>query len=250
MTPVTPVKRSESRADARKRRRRGDYLSLLAALFAAAALGAVLTGFLVLSRNLSQANHARDALARQVEQLGGTPVAGPPGSRGEPGQSVVGARGPAGPAGPPGPSGKPAPTITGRPGPTGPPGPSGAPGADSTLPGPTGPAGPAGPPGQDGAAGADGQPGKDGADGKNGTDGKDGAPPSEWTYTDQDGREYRCTPVDGFDPDHPRYHCTQTSGPSPSPAPSSAPAPEPSPSPSDSSSSGLLPLGMPDRRRT
>jgi hypothetical protein len=243
MTTASPVKRSETRADARKRRRRGNYLSLLAAVFAAAALGAILTGFLVLSRDLSEANDARDALARQVQELGGTPVAGPPGSRGEPGETVIGAPGPSGPPGPPGPTGaagKAAPTITPSPGPPGPAGPSGAPGADSTVPGP---AGPSGAPGQD-ATGAPGQ------DGKDGTDGRNGAPPSEWTYTDQDGNTYRCVPVDEFDPDRPRYHCTQTSTAEPTPEPEPSPSPSQQPDPSDSpSSSSLLPLGLTDRRR-
>jgi hypothetical protein len=104
------------------------------------------------------------------------------------------------------------------------------------VPGPTGPAGPAG---QD----ATGAPGKDGADGK------DGAPPSEWTYTDQDGNEYRCVPVDDFDPDNPRYHCTQTSTASPEPEPSPSPSQEPEPS-DNPTSSGLLPLSALERRRT
>lgn len=108
---------------------------------------------------MQQLAEDRDALAQQVERLGGTPVAGPPGDRGE---SVTG---------PPGPSGRPGrdatPAKDGRdgedgkdgadstvPGPTGPPG---QPGADSTVPGPTGPAG---------------QPGKDGKDGKDGQDGQ------------------------------------------------------------------------------
>lgn len=238
--------RAQIRAQER-RWRRGDGVAIVAALVLGSAVAWILLSVLNLQSDLRTSNQARDALARQVESLGQTPVGGPPGSRGEPGKTVIGAPGPTGPAGPPGPSGKPAPTITPSPGPAGPPGPSGAPGvpgADSTVPGPAGPTGPAGQDGAPGAPGTDGQPGKDGSDGQ------DGAPPSEWTYTDQDGREYRCTPVDGFDPDNPRYRCTQTSGPSPSPEPSSAPEPEPSPSPSDSPASGLFPLGLLDRRRT
>lgn len=242
--------RAQIRAQER-RWRRGDGVAIVAALVLGSAVAWILLSVLSLQSDLRTSNAARDALARQVESLGQTPVGGPPGSRGEPGKTVIGAPGPTGPAGPPGPSGKPAPTITpspGPPGPTGPAGPSGQPGADSTVPGPTGPAGPAG---QDGAAGTDGQ---DGQPGKDGADGQDGAPPSEWTYTDEDGRQYRCTPVDGFDPDHPRYHCTQTAGPEPSPEPSSAPTPTQDspqdPSPGESPSSGLLPLGLLDRRRT
>ena len=218
-----------------------------AAIVLGAALAWILLSVQGLQHDLHQSNEARDQLAQQVKDMGGTPVAGPPGSRGDPGPSTVGARGPSGPPGRQGEPGKPAPTITPSPGPQGPAGPQGEPGADSTVPGPTGPPGPSG---QDGAAGADGQPGQPGEDGADGTDGQDGAPPSEWTYTDQDGREYRCTPVDGFDPDNPRYHCTQTAGPSPTPEPEPSSAPAPEPSPDDTSSSGLLPLGLLDRRRT
>ena len=232
------MSRAQIRAEER-RWRRGDVLAMLAAVVLGAAIAWILLSVQGLQHDLRTSNEARDALARQVESLGEKPVAGPPGSRGEPGQTVVGARGPSGPPGPPGPSGKPAPTITPSPGPPGPPGPSGPPGSDSTVPGPTGPAGPAG---QD----ATGAPGQDGEDGQ------DGSPPAEWTYTDQDGREYRCVPVDDFDPGRPRYHCTQTSGPttSPEPSPSSSPEPTPEPGPNDSSSSGLLPLSVLDRRRT
>lgn len=184
--------------------------------------------YIGLHHDLETANQARDALASQVEKLGGTPVAGAPGSRGEPGKSVVGARGPAGPSGPSGRSG-----TAGSPGPTGPPG----------SPGPTGVPGLPGSPGPTGPAGADGASGAPGKDGSNGTN---GAPPSSWTYTDQDGNEYACTPVGDFDPDHPRYRCTQTSTASPQPSPT----PSDKPSPSDTQSSGLLPLGLLDRRRT
>lgn len=217
--------RSQIRAQER-RWRRGDVLAMLAAIGLGAAIAWILLSVQGLQDELRASNEARDALARQVQSLGEKPVAGPPGSRGEPGQAVVGARGPSGPPGPAGPSGKAAPTITPSPGPTGPPGPSGAPGADSTVPGPTGPAG---------ADGASGAPGKDGSDGKN------GAPPSSWTYTDQDGNEYSCVPVDDFDPDNPRYHCTQTSTESPSPTPSPAPSNSPT-------SAGLLPLVTTTRR--
>jgi hypothetical protein len=81
-----------------------------------------------LSHELRVSNEARDALARQVQSLGEKPVAGPPGSRGEPGQSVTGPRGPRGPAGA---SGRPAPTITPSPGASGASGAPGKPGADS-----------------------------------------------------------------------------------------------------------------------
>ncbi|MEU9946936.1 collagen-like protein [Streptomyces sp. NPDC047939] len=120
-----------------------------------------------LSGDLRAANRARDQLATQVQQLGETPVAGPPGSRGLPGQSLPGPSGPPGPpgvpgatvTGPPGASGKPAPTVTPQPGPAGAPGAPGAPGTAVT--GPPGPA-------------VTGPAGKDGTDGKDGRDGKDG----------------------------------------------------------------------------
>jgi hypothetical protein len=148
----------------------GDLLAVLGALLAGAALFTVQD----LAHELRESNAARDALAQQVQQLGGKPVAGPPGSRGEPGESVPGPSGPpgppgpastvSGPPGPPGVSGKPAPTLTPAPGPPGPAGATvtGPPGADSTVPGPGGPAGPAGPPGPAGKDGADGKDGRDG----------------------------------------------------------------------------------------
>lgn len=210
---------------------RAEWLGLATAVLALGLFAGLVVLFVDQAQQLRNEQARGDALAQQVRNLGGTPVAGPTGARGEPGQTVVGARGPSGPAGPTGASGKPGKDgSAGSPGPTGAPGPSGAPGADSTVPGPTGPAG------QDGASGA---PGKDGSDGKN------GAPPSSWTYTDQDGNEYRCVPVDNFDPDNPRYQCTQTSTASPEPSPT----PSDQPSPSDTQSSGLLPLGLLDRRR-
>lgn len=104
----------------------------------------------------------------------------------------------------------------------------GAAGKDSTVPGPSGAdstvAGPPGPAGQN----ATGAPGKDGTDGTDGTNGK---PPSSWTFQ-YGGTTYTCTPVEGFDPDDPRYECT-----------SPEPSPDPTPSPSV--------LGLPaDRRRS
>lgn len=212
--------RPGSRVEARKRHRRGNLIAAAAIVLAAGALSLVVTGFLVLSQQLDRKDADIAKLAQQVRSLGGTPVAGPRGATGAAG--LVGPSGPPGPSGESGKPGKAAPTITPSPGPTGPPGPSGAPGSDSTVPGPTGPAG------QDGASGA---PGKDGSDGKN------GSPPSEWTYTDQDGNQYKCVPVDDFDPDNPRYRCSQTSTANPTPAPTKQPEPSDSPS-----SSGLLPL--------
>ncbi|MFI6653283.1 collagen-like protein [Streptomyces sp. NPDC050529] len=225
-----------TRVEARKERKRGNALAAVAALFAAVVLGVVVTAFVVLNNDLDEANKARDALARQVQSLGEKPVAGPPGSRGEAGETVIGQSGPPGPTGSPGPtgpSGKPAPTITPSPGPTGATGPSGRPGADSTAPGPSGS------PGQD-ATGAPGTNGQNGADGQDGTDGQDGSPPAAWTYTDPAGVTYQCTPVEDFDPANPRYRCTPTS----TPPPDAPTTPDPSP---NTSSAGLL--GLLDRRR-
>lgn len=159
-------------------KRRADLLFGLGVLFALVVLAWVVITLQGMSHDLREANAARDQLASQVQHLGGTPVAGPPGSRGEPGKGIVG---PSGPRGLTGPAGKPAPTITPAPGPPGasgkpgkdstvpgPAGASGQPGADSNDPGPAGPAGPGGPPG------GVGPPGPAGADGKDGTDGRDG----------------------------------------------------------------------------
>lgn len=111
--------------------------------------------------------------------------------------------------------------VPGRRGPSGPPGRDGA---DSDVPGPTGSpgqpgadstvAGPSGVPGEPGRDGSDGQPGKDGADGQPGKDGAPGRPPAGWTW-DYGGVTYTCTPVDGFDPDAPRYRCDAPDEPAP-----------------------------------
>lgn len=219
---------------------RAEYLIALTLVCVVVLLGWLAVKVVSQDRDLRTSNDARDALAQQVESLGETPVAGPPGSRGDAGEAGVGERGPAGSPGPAGSDGKDAPTITPSPGPTGPAGPIGPAGADSTVPGPTGP------PGQD----ATGAPGQDGQDGQDGSDGQDGAPPSGWTYTDQQtGATYRCTPADNFDPDHPEYNCTQTSGPTTGPDPSPSPSPSQSPEePSNGTSTGLLPLGLLNRR--
>lgn len=211
---------------------RAEYLIGLTLVCVVVLLGWLSVKVVSQDRDLRTSNDARDALAQQVESLGEKPVAGPPGSRGDPGVGTVGARGPSGPPGPSGAPGKAAPTITPSPGP---PGPSGQPGADSTVPGPTGPAG---------ADGASGAPGKDGTDG---ADGKDAAPPHEMTFTDDQGNTQHCTLTDGSDPDNPRYACTQTS--TASPEPTSSPSPSKEPGQGDSQSA-LLPLGLIDRRRT
>ncbi|MCZ4099834.1 collagen-like protein [Streptomyces sp. H39-C1] len=186
------------------RRRRDDTVTVLVAILVGALLAWVLVTLQGLAGDLRTANDARDQLARQVQQLGAKPVAGPPGSRGEPGTSV---------SGPPGPQGPPGADST-VPGPAGSPG---APGADSTA---TGPPGSPGAPGTDGT-GAAGPAGPAGQDGTNGRDGAPGSPPAGWTYTDPAGVAYTCSPAAGSDPQAPRYTCApDPPGPTPTDSPS------------------------------
>lgn len=168
--------RAELRAEER-RWRRGDVLAATAAVVLGAAFAWILLSIQGLNTELRYSNEARDLLARQVEDLGETPVAGPPGSRGEPGDSITGPpgprgeTGPTGPRGPLGPSGSPGENgINGVDGKTGAPGADGSNGAD----GATGAAGPAGPPGPQGDPGPAGPQGETGPAGEDGTDGKDG----------------------------------------------------------------------------
>lgn len=165
--------RTEIREE-QKQYRRGDLLAFAAAIVAGAVVAWIFYSVHSLARDLDNANKARDQLAAQVQQLGGKPVAGPPGSRGEPGPATTGPPGPRGPQGDrgvpgpastvPGPSGSPGspgPEST-VPGPAGAPGVDGAagqPGADSTVPGPQGPQGEKGDPGEPGATGPQGEPG-------------------------------------------------------------------------------------------
>lgn len=132
----------------------------------------VLAGFALLALWVQGLAQDRDALARQVQQLGGTPVAGPPGLRGEPGEPGVGVTGPPGPQGERGPTGPPGPS--GSPGRAGDDGSDGAAGESGTpgVVGPSGPAGPPGPQGEPGPAGPQGEPGPAGADGADGADGQ------------------------------------------------------------------------------
>ncbi|MEV7840166.1 collagen-like protein [Streptomyces albidoflavus] len=168
--------RAQLRTEGR-RRRRGDLLAALAALALGAAIAWIVVSVQGLTRDLAEANLARDRLAAQVQELGEEPVAGPPGSRGEPGEETTG---PPGPPGADGRDGSPGPATTGRPGKTGPAGADGKDGMDgadgeagqpgATVTGPPGPAGPAGPPGES----VTGPPGRDGKDGSDGRDGRDG----------------------------------------------------------------------------
>jgi hypothetical protein len=210
----------------RKKRRtlrlpRAEWLVGLTALFVVAFLGWLAIQVVLLSHDLRTANHARDALATQVERLGGTPVAGPPGSRGEPGASVTGPPGPQGepgPSGAPGPSGSPGKpgrdgddgadgtSATGAPGEQGP---AGSPGAN----GEAGPPGPTGPQGEAGPAGPPGPAGPQGERGEQGPAGPAGPAPSSWTF-EYRGATYTCTPDgDGST----SYTCRQTGGENPGP---------------------------------
>lgn len=202
--------RSAIRAD-EQRWRRGDTWTISGAILLGLVLAGIVVSIYQLQAALQTANDARDALARQVQGLGHQPVAGPPGSRGDPGQSVTGPRGAQGEPGPIGP--------TGPVGPIGPTGQTGTSGLSATgAPGTAGQPGTVGAKGDIGPTGAPGAPGKDGADGAPGKNGTDGRPPAGWTYTDPQGVTYNCVPVDGFDPNSPRYKCTPASQPSPSPA--------------------------------
>lgn len=164
-----------------------------------------------LGGELRNANVARDQLAAQVQQLGGKPVAGPPGSRGEPGRGATGPPGPQGDTGSPGPVG-----------PTGPVGPDGTPGSDGVavtgLPGVDGVDGEsvAGPPGPQGEPGPAGPPGADGANGQDGRDGADG-------QTCPDGYSLQAPPGDPY-----ALVCRQDQAPPiPDPEPSTQPALDP-----------------------
>ncbi|WPO70186.1 collagen-like protein [Streptomyces sp. KN37] len=157
-------------------RRRADLWFALAAVAGVAALAWVVITMQQLSHELRTANQARDALAAQVERLGGKPVAGPPGSRGE---SVTGPRGPQGERGEPGDPGPAGPS--GPPGKKGDDGKAGSDGADGIgetgragTPGTDGIAGPPGPQGEPGPAGPAGPQGEQGPPGADGADGRDG----------------------------------------------------------------------------
>jgi hypothetical protein len=155
----------------------GTWLVVLGALVVGVALAWIVLTVQALHHELVTANQARDQLAEQVQQLGASPVAGPPGSRGEPGPASTGPPGPPGPSGPPGPEGVPgAPGPSGSPGrpgaagvsATGSPGPAGAVGSAGTdgVQGPTGDPGPAGPQGDPGPAGPAGPAGPQGPAGR------------------------------------------------------------------------------------
>ena len=165
------MSRVQMRAEER-RRRRGDILAVTAAIVLGAAFAWIVLSIQGLSvdlhttrddlqstkTDLRQSRERSDALARQVERMGGTPVAGP---TGEPGKSVTGPRGEKGDRGEPGPTG-----------PVGPTGPSGRAGDDGATgvgePGSAGASGPAGPAGPQGGAGPAGPAGEQGPQGERG----------------------------------------------------------------------------------
>lgn len=164
--------RADIRAEER-RWRRGDVLAVTAALIIGSAFAWIVLSIQGLTHELKTANGARDALASQVQRLGGKPVTGPPGSRGE---SITGPRGTKGEPGKPGdrgPSGTP-----GKDGADGEDGPKGGNGEDGVgEEGPTGASGvdgAAGPPGPQGEPGPSGPQGEQGPAGEDGTDGRDG----------------------------------------------------------------------------
>jgi len=110
--------------------------------------------------DVDQLRKDRGALAQQVRDLGGTPVAGPSGKDGEKGE-----QGPQGAPGTPGRYG-----ADGSPGPSGSPGAAGADGSDGAD-GKTGPAGPSGPLGPAGPTGPQGERGEKGETGDKGDPG-------------------------------------------------------------------------------
>lgn len=159
-----------------KRPWRTDIIFAACALIVLAAFTLLALWVQNLSHSLRVSNEARDLLARQVEELGEKPIAGPPGSRGEPGDTVVGPKGEQGargPSGPPGPKGE-----KGEKGDKGQEGADGASvkgeqgdrGSDGQQ-GPAGPPGPQGEPGPAGPQGEQGEPGEPGPPGQTCPDG-------------------------------------------------------------------------------
>lgn len=194
--------------EATQYRRRIDILFAFTMVVGLALVALLLIWVQGLANSLKVSNDARDALARQVEQLGAKPVAGPPGSRGEPGESVTGPPGPTGPRGPSGPSGRPG--EDGRDGKNGTDGASGQDGVSVTgSPGTDGVQGPAGPAGPLGPQGEPGPAGPAGADGQNGADGKDG-------QTCPEGYSLQAP---SYDPD--ALVCRKDGAPEPTPSPTS-----------------------------
>jgi len=160
--------RAEIRAEER-RWRRGDVFAATGALLLGTAVAWIVLSIQSMNHDLQQKDTAIAALSQQVRDLGGKPVAGPPGMPGDAGPSgPPGPVGPEGPAGEPGPSGSPG--RTGATGEAGAEGSVGEPGAVGAT-GPQGVPGPAGPQGEPGPAGPEGPAGQDGEDGQTCPDG-------------------------------------------------------------------------------
>ncbi|MCP3820051.1 collagen-like protein [Streptomyces sp. A3M-1-3] len=168
-------------SDARRKRSplrmpRAEWLGAFTVVLVVLFLGWLAIQVVGLTHDLRTANEARDALSAQVQRLGEKPIAGPPGSRGEPGRGEPGPQGPRGylgpigPTGPVGPSGSPGGDGEDGVGEPGSPGPSGVPGADGDTV-----VGPRGPQGEPGAAGPAGEPGPRGEQGPPGERGPAGA---------------------------------------------------------------------------
>lgn len=150
-------------------RRRADLWFALGVVIALSVLAWVVITIQGMAHDMKAKDADVAALAQQVRDLGGKPVAGPSGSPGKAGATgspgAKGDTGNTGPAGSPGPSGSPGKNgATGSPGPTGKPGPVGA----------TGPVGPTGATGPQGATGPTGPQGEKGDKGDTGDTGPAG----------------------------------------------------------------------------
>lgn len=200
-----------SHADTAQHRRRTDMAFALLLMMGIVTLAVLALWVQSLAHELRVSNDARDALARQVQGLGAKPVAGPPGSRGAPGESITGPPGPTGPTGPPGPTG-----------PTGKPGPKGDTGKTGTSA--TGSPGVNGVDGQPGPAGVQGAPGPAGPQGEQGPSG----PAGEQGPPGPSCPEGYSLQTPSYDPDALTCRRDSTPGPSDTSTPPQAAALDPS----------------------
>lgn len=148
-----------------RRWRRGDVLTVAAALVLGATFAWIILSIQGMAHDLRDKDTDIAALSQQVRDLGGKPVTGP---KGEPGKSVTGPQGIQGEPGAVGPSG-----ASGAVGKTGATGAAGAVGAVGAT-GPAGTAGPQGPQGEAGPAGPQGEQGEQGPKGDTGERGPAG----------------------------------------------------------------------------
>lgn len=196
----------------RAERRRSDALAAVGVLVAVTVVTWLVITVQQLAQDLEEAQADRDALAAQVEELGGDPVTGAPGEQGAAGErgprGEKGERGPAGEDGLDGEDGRDGQDgdrgQDGEPGPAGTDGEDGADGAAGED-GADGATGPQGEPGPAGPQGEKGEQGEQGERGEQGQQGEQGPPPSGWTWTDTDGTTYECVP-DGEGATH--YTCS------------------------------------------